>query len=81
VAEATKEGREKRESRSRRRGRHRSGDEAIDRRIRKEVAELTVIATEKLTRKALTGEDQKRLVEEALGRGRLLGLSPEGNGH
>jgi len=35
-------------------------------RIRQEVADLTVVATEKLTRKTLTGEDHKRLVEEAL---------------
>ena len=35
-------------------------------RIRHEVADLTVIATEKVARKALTEEDQKRLVEEAL---------------
>jgi F-type H+-transporting ATPase subunit b len=34
--------------------------------IRKEVADLTVVATEKVTRKALDAEDQKRLVEEAL---------------
>ncbi len=34
--------------------------------IRAEVADLTVMATEKVTRKTLTGEDQKRLVEEAL---------------
>ena len=34
--------------------------------IRKEVADLTVAATEKVTRKSLTGDDQKRLVEEAL---------------
>jgi F-type H+-transporting ATPase subunit b len=34
--------------------------------IRKEVAGLTVAATEKVTRKTLTEEDQKRLVEEAL---------------
>ncbi len=34
--------------------------------IRKEVADLTVLATEKVTRKALGAEDQKRLVEEAL---------------
>jgi F-type H+-transporting ATPase subunit b len=34
--------------------------------IRKEVADLTVAATEKVTRKTLTEEDQKRLVEEAL---------------
>ena len=34
--------------------------------IRREVADLTVLATEKVTRKSLSGEDQKRLVEEAL---------------
>ena len=34
--------------------------------IRKEVADLTVAATEKVTRKSLTEADQKRLVEEAL---------------
>ncbi len=34
--------------------------------IRREVADLTVMATEKVTRKTLTGEDQKRLVEDAL---------------
>jgi F-type H+-transporting ATPase subunit b len=34
--------------------------------IRSEVADLTVLATEKVTRKTLTTDDQKRLVEEAL---------------
>jgi F-type H+-transporting ATPase subunit b len=34
--------------------------------IRKEVADLTVMATEKVTRKTLNEDDQKRLVEEAL---------------
>jgi F-type H+-transporting ATPase subunit b len=34
--------------------------------IRKEVADLTVLATEKVTRKTLTDEDQRRLVDEAL---------------
>lgn len=34
--------------------------------IRGEVANLTVMATEKVTRKTLTPEDQKRLVDEAL---------------
>jgi len=38
---------------------------AIDQ-IRAEVAELTVVATEKVTRKTLTGEDHQRLIEEAL---------------
>ena len=34
--------------------------------IRREVADLTVLATEKVTRKTLTDADQRRLVEEAL---------------
>ena len=34
--------------------------------IRNEVADLTVLATEKVTRKSLDEDDQKRLVEEAL---------------
>ena len=34
--------------------------------IRREVADLTVLATEKVTRKTLSEDDQKRLVEEAL---------------
>ena len=35
--------------------------------IRKEVAGLTLIATEKVTRKSLDDEDHRRLIEEALG--------------
>jgi F-type H+-transporting ATPase subunit b len=34
--------------------------------IRREVADLTIMATEKVTRKTLTEADQRRLVEEAL---------------
>jgi F-type H+-transporting ATPase subunit b len=34
--------------------------------IRAEVADLTIAATEKVTRKSLDADDQKRLVEEAL---------------
>jgi F-type H+-transporting ATPase subunit b len=34
--------------------------------IRSEVADLTVMATEKVTRKILTEDDQRRLIEEAL---------------
>jgi F-type H+-transporting ATPase subunit b len=34
--------------------------------IRSEVADLTVLATEKVTRKSLDSSDQKRLVDEAL---------------
>ena len=35
-------------------------------RIRKEVADLTVLTTEKVTRKTLTGDDQRKLIDEAL---------------
>jgi F-type H+-transporting ATPase subunit b len=35
--------------------------------IRNEVADLTILATEKVTRKTLDDRDQRRLVEEALG--------------
>src|SRR5947199_9529889 len=38
---------------------------AIDQ-IRREVADLTVLATEKVARKTLTGEDHQRLIQEAL---------------
>jgi F-type H+-transporting ATPase subunit b len=38
---------------------------AIDE-IRREVADLTVMATEKVTRKTLSEDDQRRLVEDAL---------------
>ncbi len=34
--------------------------------IRREVADLTILATEKVTRKTLTDDDQRRLVEDAL---------------
>ena len=34
--------------------------------LRKEVADLTVMATEKITRKSLTDEDHRRLIEDAL---------------
>jgi F-type H+-transporting ATPase subunit b len=44
--------------------------------IRREVADLTIQATEKVTRKTLTDEDQRRLVEEALGELDFTALSP-----
>lgn len=34
--------------------------------LRREVADLTVTATEKITKRTLTGDDQQRLVDEAL---------------
>jgi F-type H+-transporting ATPase subunit b len=49
-------------------------------RIRKEVADLTVIATEKVTRKTLSAEDQKRLVEEALAEVDFSDLAGDRNG-
>jgi F-type H+-transporting ATPase subunit b len=45
--------------------------------IRAEVAGLTVLATEKVARKALTTEDQKRLVDEALAELDFASLSGE----
>ena len=67
VAEATAEGKAKREELV---AAARRDIEAETRRsleqIRKEVADLTVLATEKVTRKSLDDDDQKRLVEEAL---------------
>jgi F-type H+-transporting ATPase subunit b len=47
--------------------------------IRKEVAELTIIATEKVARKSLTGEDQTRLIEEALAEVDFSAFAPEGS--
>ena len=44
--------------------------------IRNEVADLTVLATEKVTRKALTEQDQRRLVEDALSELDFSALSP-----
>ena len=67
VAEAAAEGKAKREELV---AAARKDIEAETRRsleqIRKEVADLTVLATEKVTRKTLDDADQKRLVEEAL---------------
>ena len=48
---------------------------AIDE-IRGEVADLTVMATEKLTRKTLTEEDQRRLLEDALSELDFSALAP-----
>jgi F-type H+-transporting ATPase subunit b len=80
-AEAAAAGKERREElvAAARRDIEAETQRSIDR-IRKEVAELTVIATEKLTRKSLTEGDQKRLVEEALSEVDFSALSPEGNG-
>jgi F-type H+-transporting ATPase subunit b len=47
--------------------------------IRKEVANLTVIATEKVTRKSLTPDDHRRLIEEALGEVDFSALAGKGS--
>jgi len=47
--------------------------------IRREVADLTVMATEKVTRKTLTENDQRRLVEDALSELDFSALSPGGH--
>jgi F-type H+-transporting ATPase subunit b len=46
--------------------------------IRNEVAELTVLATEKVTRKSLDEADQRRLVDEALAELDFTALSGDG---
>jgi F-type H+-transporting ATPase subunit b len=48
-------------------------------RIRKEVADLTVLATERVTRKTLDDDDHKRLVEEALAEADFSTLAGNGN--
>jgi F-type H+-transporting ATPase subunit b len=50
---------------------------AIDE-IRKEVADLTVLATEKVTRKSLDDDDHRRLVEDALQEIDFSSLAREG---
>jgi F-type H+-transporting ATPase subunit b len=67
AAEAVSEGKEKREElvAAARRDIEIETRRSLER-IRKEVADLTVLATEKVTRKTLDSEDHKRLIEEAL---------------
>jgi F-type H+-transporting ATPase subunit b len=66
-AEATAQGKEKREElvAAARRDIEAETRRSLER-IRREVADLTVIATEKVTRKTLSGDDHKRLIDEAL---------------
>jgi F-type H+-transporting ATPase subunit b len=47
--------------------------------IRREVADLTVMATEKVTRKVLDEDDQRRLIDEALGDLDFSTLAREGD--
>lgn len=48
--------------------------------IRKEVANLTVLATERVTRKSLDDDDHRRLIEEALQEFDFSGLPGGGDG-
>jgi F-type H+-transporting ATPase subunit b len=48
--------------------------------IRKEVANLTLVATEKVTRKSLTPDDHRQLIEEALGEVDFSALAKDRNG-
>ena len=82
-AEATEVGREKREQlvAAARRDIEAETRRSLER-IRAEVADLTILATEKVTRKALNADDQQRLVEEALAEvdfSALAGSSKEGD--
>jgi F-type H+-transporting ATPase subunit b len=52
---------------------------AIDE-IRREVADLTILATEKVARKTLTSDDHKRLIEEALDEFDFAALAPDDDG-
>ena len=78
-SEATDEGRAKREELV---AAARKDIEAETRRslekIRNEIADLTVLATERVTRRSLSEEDQKRLVEEALGEVDFSALAGDG---
>ena len=77
-AHATEGGREKREEllEAARRDIEAETRRSLER-IRKEVADLTVLATEKVTRKTLTDDDQKKLIEEALAEVDFKALSGE----
>jgi F-type H+-transporting ATPase subunit b len=48
--------------------------------IRNEIADLTVLATEKVTRKSLSPEDQQRLVQEALAELDFTALAQQNGG-
>jgi F-type H+-transporting ATPase subunit b len=81
IAEATADGRAKREELV---AAARKDIETETRRsleqIRKEVADLTVLATEKVTRMTLDDADHKRLVEEALAEVDFSALAGNGDG-
>jgi F-type H+-transporting ATPase subunit b len=82
VAEATAEGRAKREElvAAARRDIEAETRRSLER-IRKEVADLTVLATEKITRKSLDPADHQRLIEEALAEVDFSALAGEAAGN
>jgi F-type H+-transporting ATPase subunit b len=77
--EAAASGREKREElvAAARRDIELETKRSLDR-IRKEVADLTVLATEKVTRKTLDPDDHKRLIDDALKEVDFSALAPTG---
>ena len=81
TAEATEQGREKREEllAAARRDIEAETRRSLER-IRKEVADLTVLTTEKVTRKTLDSDDQKRLIQEALAEVDFSSLGGDGTG-
>jgi F-type H+-transporting ATPase subunit b len=81
TAEATEQGRDKREEllAAARRDIEAETRRSLDR-IRKEVADLTVLTTEKVTRKSLDSDDQKRLIDEALAEVDFSSLGGNGSG-
>jgi F-type H+-transporting ATPase subunit b len=80
-SQATDEGREKREEllAAARRDIEAETRRSLER-IRKEVADLTVLATEKLTRKTLDTDAHKRLIDEALAEVDFSALAANGHG-
>ena len=78
-SQATEEGREKREElvAAARRDIEAETRRSLER-IRKEVADLTILTTEKVARKSLTGDDHQKLIDEALSEVDFSTL--EGNG-
>jgi len=81
TAEAADQGREKREEllAAARRDIEAETRRSLER-IRKEVADLTVLTTEKVTRKSLDAQDQKRLIDEALAEVDFSSLGGNGSG-
>ena len=81
TAEAADQGREKREEllAAARRDIEAETRRSLER-IRKEVADLTVLTTEKVTRKSLDADDQKRLIDEALAEVDFSSLGGNGSG-